>query len=213
MHTDDGTVESLESWIQMLDDKNIKVDINRVTHFAIKSNRHGLVKHLVEHKKAQLDQRDRNGRSAVFYAVTTKGSEMLQYVQSIVGAETVRKEMNYHDEFDATPMYYAAMAHSVSNVEFCLTAGARSEVELVEHEIADRWIFDVDRIHSSFNQIRLLLTLYGPLRSYGGIPIHIDKLKRSHKSLTIDQLHTNLTLPTDETCMNTWIHIPWTNVS
>ena len=201
--------EDLESWIQMLGDKDIKVDVDRVTRFAISKNQYDLVRYLVEHQDAQLKQRDKFGRSAVFYAAACADHpKMLRYVASTVGFETIREAINYHDAFDTTPLYYAAMKPSIANVEYCLSAGARPDHDLLAHQsqVASR------RHHLDDNHIRLLFTLYGRLRPYGNLPVYIRNYDLP-SAFPVDQLHAHLEILSDQEDKGVWMHIPWTNVS
>ena len=197
-------IKSLDSWIQMFGIKNIKVDINRVARFAIYYNKWDLVRYLVELQDAQLNQRDKLGRSAVFYAAACFNENMLIFVEGEVGTHTIREEMSHCDAFGATPLYYAAMSDWIDSVEFCLFAGARPNNVLVARQSQKRSV-KVDFPVRASDEIGLLFTLYDQLRSYGDLPVYHGTRTRLLDFLT-DR-------PINEPDSQDWIHIPWTNVS
>ena len=215
MGRDGGKIEDLKTWIQMLGDKETKVDIDRVTRYAICENKYDLVRYLVDHQDAQLKQRDKFGRSAVFYtAACADHPKMLHYITTTVGVKTIWEAVNYHDAFDTTPLDYAAMRPSVANVEYCLFAGARPDHDLLAHQSHEGSIGNPGDFFGEHEQIRLLFTLYDRLRSYGNLPVLLENFNRLTSFLPIGQLHAYLLrLLRNKDAGGVWMHVPWTNVS
>ena len=202
--------ESLRTWIQKLRDKDIEVDINRVTRLATFAGRSSLVTYLVDEQGAQLEQRDKFGRSAVFYTAACGYTNKLKH---FVGDATIRKEVIYRDSFNATPLYYAAMLHSIAGVEFCLSAGARPDDNLLARQSRTARDYDGYGHLYNENQIRLLFTLCVLLGSYGNLPVYLDEYVAPNPFLPIHRLETDLAQLSIERDCGLWIHIPWTNVS
>ena len=206
-------VNRLESWMQkLLNDKDIKVDINRVTHFAIFSGRSELVSYLVETKGAQLTKRDESNRSAVFYAVTKRFSD-IEYVASKTSPEVFKAQLNSSDTFGATPLRYATICHQERIIEFCLFAGARPDDPLVVQQSESAFLPCDDNSDDNIRRITLLLALYGGPSSYRSLPLYIDKDVPARKLTTIDKLQSTSVWPSLGEKGGTWIHIPYTNVS
>ena len=153
-----GRVEGLKQWIQEFRRSNISVDINRITRYAT-CRRHGnLVEYLVEEQGAKLEQKDKFGRSTIFYAVGTfsvTGAYMVEFIRGKMGTKTFQEEMSHQDVDKKTPWYYAATSASIANVEYCLAAGARpNNHEFTMLEQVPSWR-EESKHHS-----QLLLTLY-----------------------------------------------------
>ena len=221
---------SLQSWLKSCRDDNIAVDIGRVTRFAVFEGHQDVVEYLVDNEHAALGQTDKFGRSVVSYASYCHDSAMLEYVVRKLGLAKFRSEVRRRDEHNKTPLHYATMRPSLSNVAFCLAAGARPDEDLVASLSDPLGNQSYGRI---VDQFRLLFTLYTRLESYRDFPVHVmsseyqhdkyDKYLRRKKRLsTIKELPLNpdLFFEVKNTegqkppgrCMN-WIHIPWTNVS
>lgn len=212
----DENIPRLEEWIQKFRKRNVPVDINRITHCAIFKGRDELVKHLVENEHAKLKQKDKLGRSAIFYAAGRNDPAMLEYIGSELGATTFQGELSRPDVDKRTPSYYAAKFLCVSNVIFCLAAGARPDDATValasgpESEMPGR-----------MKQIRLLFTLYNQLDPYLTFPVYTESSGYSgkeidHSTFSISEMQTNrgpLTALGSAKGGLIWIHIPWTNVS
>ena len=209
-----SNVEGLKQWIQEFRTSNISVDINRITRYAAYERREEFVKYLVEEEGAKLEQKDKLGRSTIFYAVGlsgTTGTIMVEYICSKMGTETFQEEMSHQDLNKRTPWYYVATSDSIANVEYCLAAGARPN----DHEviILEEAPF---RREKSKHDIQLLLILFTHLRSYLDFPVYTEIIDENHlpdtKLLKIHELHAYPGLLPHSTGL-TWIHIPWTNVS
>ena len=208
-------VDRLKTWIQKFRDQNVPVDINRIVRYAISADRNDLVKYLVEDEGASLQQKDKFGRSTVFYAAAMIRPDMLGYIHGEMCDEIFGEEMNHQDEHKRIPCYYAAMVSSLGSVEYCLAAGARpADDDIWETKLADP--------HGLDKQIALLLTLYTRLKSYLKFPVYAESFKsekeRDRALSTIDSFLSDTepltkwqNISSERTL--TWIHIPWTNVS
>ena len=207
-----SNVEGLKQWIQEVRRSKTSVDINRITRYATSQRRVNFVKYLVEEEGAKLEQKDKLGRSIVFYAVSSVGptdTDMVEYICGEMGTETFQKEMSHQDVEKRTPWYYAG---SLACFEYCLTAGARPndhEVTMLERR---PFTWEGSKHHS-----QLLLMLYTHLQSYLDFPVYteIEDEKKKYpytKLLKIRELHANPGL-LPHSRRQAWIHIPWTNVS
>lgn len=209
-----SNVEGLKQWIQEFRRSNISVDINRITRYATKRRREEFVKYLVEEEGAKLEQKDKLGRSTIFYAIGSFDStNMVEYICGKMGTETFQEEMSHQDVDKRTPWYYAATSASIANVEYCLAAGARpNDLEVTMLEKAPlTW---EESKHPS--QLLLILILYTHLQSYLDFPIYTEIRDKNNlpdtKLLKIRELHANPGL-LPHSRGQAWIHIPWTNVS
>ena len=180
---------------------------------------------MVQEEGAELKQRDTLGRSAIFYAVNCQDLAMLEYVANKVsaGSDTALKELlNHQDAKKATPLHYAAknlgLKASLANFEFCLTSGARPDVNLMTSLLEYRGDCREDLI-------RLLCTLYTKPESFLNYLIYVESRLHPDRSVslfTFKELWTDRGILTEvqskgelESSISglTWIHLPWTNVS
>jgi hypothetical protein len=217
-------LSDLKLWIQRFDNKNIVVDINRVTHLATHTGHIELIDYLVQTKGAKLEEKDNSGRSAIFYAAKSDSPETLKYVTRNFDGQALREQMNHKDADHWTPLHYAAMSSSLANVEICLDAGARPDGATLD--ALSTTASSPDYMSSTARpQIQLLLTMYSELKSYRDLPLYVEgshTVNRYPALFTINQMQTEMDLmapkgrPRSERGFgvnSTWIHVPWTNVS
>ena len=196
-------IPRLNAWIQTFRERNVPVDIDRITRFAIFRGRDKLARHLVETEHAKLKQKDKLGRSAIFYAAGRNDPAMLKYINSELDATTFQEELSRPDVNNRTPWYYAVMFESSANVTFCLATGARPD----DATVALASSSDSGKPDQR-TQIRLLFTLYNQLNAYLTFPVYAESISKSELS---DVQHMTALKSAERDL--TWIHIPWTNVS